>query len=72
MIFREYSVNRELKHLFMGYSDGEKDFLIQTLERKADGTKVVTGEIILNKTYAFSLMRFILRIAQRNWLRRKK
>jgi len=28
--------------------------------------------VALNKTYAFALMRFIIRIAQRNWLRRKK
>ena len=29
------------------------------------------GTINLNKVYAFALQRFITRIAQRNWLRRK-
>lgn len=28
------------------------------------------GRIVLNKVYAFSLMRFVVRIAQRNWFRK--
>ena len=30
------------------------------------------GEVTLNKVYAFAFMRFVVRMAQRNWLRDKK
>ena len=30
------------------------------------------GHIQLNKVYAFAFMRFVIRMAQRNWLRNKK
>ena len=32
----------------------------------------INGRIVLNKVYAFSLMRFVVRIAQRNWFRKLK
>jgi hypothetical protein len=35
----------------------------------ADG---FNGYIELNKVYAFAFMRFVVRMAQRNWLRTKK
>ena len=36
---------------------------------EADG---FNGCIELNKVYAFAFMRFVVRMAQRNWLRSKK
>jgi hypothetical protein len=32
----------------------------------------INGRIELNKVYSFSLMRFVVRIAQRNWFRKLK
>ena len=29
-------------------------------------------ELTLNKVYSFALMRFMIRLSQRNWFRRKK
>ena len=35
-----------------------------------EGTDGVIKKVSLNKTYAFALMRFIIRISQRNWHRK--
>ncbi len=48
--------------------DEERDLIIATLNDK-DGN--ITGRIELNKTYSYALLRFIVRISQRNWFRRK-
>ena len=70
--FGEYNIVRELKGIRMMYSDDSKEFWIQTVERKEGEFPTTTGEIEFGKVYAFSLIRFILRIAYRNWFRRKK
>jgi hypothetical protein len=41
-------------------------------ERVAAHDAPINGRIVLNKVYAFSLMRFVVRIAQRNWFRKLK
>ena len=56
-------INKNLKYATFSYDEEEKDFVIE----EEDGNKV-----ILNKVYAFAFMRFVIRIAQRNWLRTKK
>jgi hypothetical protein len=39
-------------------------------ERVAKLDPPVNGRIYLNKTYSFALLRFVIRIAQRNWYRK--
>ena len=56
-------ITKELKYATFEYDEEEKDFVIE----EADGNKV-----ILNKVYAFAFMRFVIRMAQRNWLRQIK
>tara|TARA_A200000113_G_scaffold155536_1_gene140276 strand:- start:319 stop:576 length:258 start_codon:yes stop_codon:yes gene_type:complete len=53
---------KELKRATFVYDEEDKSFLIKDSEGQ---------QIILNKVYAFALMRFIVRLAQRNWLRLK-
>ena len=53
-------INKSLKFADFSYDDEEKVFTITDKE----------GNIVtLNKVYSFAFMRFIIRIAQRNWLR---
>ena len=56
-------ITKELKHATFEWDDSSKTF---TLIDK-DGNKVA-----LNKVYAFAFMRFVVRMAQRNWFRNKK
>ena len=55
-------ITKELKNATFEYDEVEKSFTI-----KEEG-----GEVTLNKVYAFAFMRFVVRMAQRNWLRSKK
>jgi hypothetical protein len=55
-------IKKELKNATFEYDEETKSF---TLSNK-DAT------IQLNKVYAFAFMRFVVRMAQRNWLRTKK
>ena len=57
-------IKKELKHAEFEYDEETKKFLIIDTE---DG-----GVVELNKVYAFAFMRFVVRMAQRNWLRSKK
>ena len=41
-------------------------------ERIANFEAPIDGRIKLNKVHSFSLMRFVVRIAQRNWFRKLK
>jgi len=54
---------KQLKNATFEYDEDSKQFTIED----ADGNCVA-----LNKIYAFALMRFVIRMAQRNWLRRNK
>ncbi len=56
-------ITKELKHAAFEWDDSSKTF---TLIDK-DGNKVS-----LNKVYAFAFMRFVVRMAQRNWFRSAK
>ena len=55
---------KKLKNAEFEYDEETKKFLIIDAE---DGSSVE-----LNKVYAFAFMRFVVRMAQRNWLRNKK
>ena len=55
-------IRKDLKNATFEYDEVEKSFTI-----KQEG-----GEVTLNKVYAFAFMRFVVRMAQRNWLRDKK
>mgnify|MGYP003149296497 FL=1 len=69
-------IRRELKYATFEWDDEEKSITIETRSHeplRADSeTHPVNGRIKLNKVYAFSLMRFVVRIAQRNWFRKIK
>jgi hypothetical protein len=58
-------ITKELKNATFEYDEEKKTFTIM----EADG---FNGYIELNKVYAFAFMRFVVRMAQRNWLRDKK
>tara|TARA_B100000989_G_scaffold62835_1_gene43369 strand:+ start:11218 stop:11499 length:282 start_codon:yes stop_codon:yes gene_type:complete len=57
-------ITKELKNATFEYDEETKKFLIIDGE---DG-----GVVELNKVYAFAFMRFVVRMAQRNWFRVKK
>ena len=58
-------IKKELKNATFVYDEEKKLFTIMD----ADG---FNGYIELNKVYAFAFIRFVVRMAQRNWLRTKK
>lgn len=55
-------IKKDLKYATFEYDESTKNFKIVN-----DDGSVVT----LNKVYAFAFMRFVVRMAQRNWLRGK-
>jgi len=55
-------ITKELKSFTFEYDEERKVFTIS----EADG---MLGCIELNKVYAFAFMRFVIRMAQKNWLR---
>jgi hypothetical protein len=57
-------ISKELKHATFEWDEERKVFILHN----HDGTE---GAIELNKTYAFAFVRFLVRIAQRNWFRNK-
>ena len=56
-------IKKELKNATFEYDEDSKVFKV------FDNTGAA---ISLNKVYAFAFMRFVVRMAQRNWLRDKK
>ena len=56
-------INKSLKFADFSYDEESKTFTVS--DKNGNGVE-------LNKVYAFSFMRFIVRMAQRNWLRNKK
>lgn len=57
-------IKKKLKNAEFQYDEETKKFLIIDSENE--------GVVELNKVYAFAFMRFVVRMAQRNWLRNKK
>ena len=53
-------ITKQLKYAEFEWDEENKSFTIT----EEDGNRV-----ILNKVYAFAFMRFVVRMAQRNWLR---
>jgi hypothetical protein len=62
-------ITKELKYAKFEYDEDKKEFRITS-----DSFSYPTGRnsLCLSKTYAFSLMRFILRISQKNWSNHNK
>jgi hypothetical protein len=58
-------IKKELKNATFEYDEDSKVFTL------FDNTGS-SQSISLNKVYAFAFMRFVVRMAQRNWLRSKK
>lgn len=56
-------IKKELKNATFEYDEEKKSFVISSQNGQS---------IELNKVYAFAFMRFVVRMAQRNWLRTKK
>ena len=57
-------IKKNLKYAEFEYDEESKSFTIIDTEHG--------GVVELNKVYSFAFMRFVIRIAQRNWLRTKK
>jgi len=55
-------IKKELKNAAFEYNEETKSFTLSNNETTIE----------LNKVYAFAFMRFVVRMAQRNWLRTKK
>ena len=55
-------IKKELKNATFEYDEEKKSFTI------SNGDGLYTT-VELNKVYAFAFMRFVVRMAQRNWLR---
>lgn len=58
-------IKKELKNATFEYDEETKSFTII-------GANELYSTVELNKVYAFAFMRFVIRMAQRNWLRGKK
>ena len=58
-------IRKKLKNAEFEYDEETKTFTIM----EEDGFH---GHIQLNKVYAFAFVRFVVRMAQRNWFRDKK
>ncbi len=58
-------IKKELKNATFEYDEETKSFTII-------GADELYSTVELNKVYAFAFMRFVIRMAQRNWLRNKK
>lgn len=56
-------ISKQLKNAAFEYNEKSKTFSIQDSEGNC---------VVLNKIYTFALMRFVIRMAQRNWLRSNK
>ena len=48
------------------YEENDEDYA----ERISNHRPAINGRIKLNKVYSFALLRFVIRIAQRNWFRK--
>ena len=65
-------ITRKLKYATFEYDEETKHFTIEAEDANADSTEKKFFKIRLGKVYAFAFMRFVVRMAQRNWLRNKK
>ena len=77
-------IRRELKFANFEYDKDEKTIMIETrttddaFKRMANAkgefnlSRPINGRIKLNKVYSFALLRFVIRIAQHNWMRQWK
>jgi len=54
-------INKDLKNISFSYDESSKLFSIKNTD----------GEVSLNKVESFAFLRFLIRISQRNWLRKK-
>jgi hypothetical protein len=59
------NIKKELKNITFEYDEESKVFTIS-------GEDELYNTVELNKVYAFAFMRFVVRMAQRNWLRPQK
>lgn len=59
-------IKKELKNATFEYDEEAKSF---TISGEHPALRGVSNAVELNKVYAFAFMRFVVRMAQRNWLR---
>ena len=59
-------IKKELKNATFEYDEETKSFTISGAHPTLRG---VSNTVELNKVYAFAFMRFVVRMAQRNWFR---
>ena len=59
-------IKKELKNATFEYDEEAKSF---TISGEHPALRDVSNTVELNKVYAFAFMRFVVRMAQRNWLR---
>ena len=59
-------IKKQLKNATFEYDEEAKSF---TISGEHPALRDVSNAVELNKVYAFAFMRFVVRIAQRNWLK---
>ena len=68
-------IRRELKYANLEWDDEEKSIMIETKSKEPmrEDSEIypINGRIKLNQVYSFALLRFVIRIAQRNWFRKQ-
>ncbi len=62
-------IKKQLKNATFEYDEETKSF---TISGEHPTLRDIGNTIELNKVYAFAFMRFVVRVAQRNWLKTKK
>jgi hypothetical protein len=60
-------IKKELKNATFEYDEEKKSF---TISREHPPLRGICNTVELNKVYAFAFMRFVIRMAQRNWFRK--
>ena len=64
-------ITKKLKYATFVYDEETKEFTIKTTPHGETEGGYASGanSVKLNKIYSFAFMRFVIRMAQRNWLR---
>ncbi|OGZ32288.1 MAG: hypothetical protein A2V69_01110 [Candidatus Portnoybacteria bacterium RBG_13_40_8] len=55
-------IEKKLKYGTFSWDDEKKEFIVENYK----------GIVHLNKTYAYAFQRFLTRISQRNWFRKRE
>jgi hypothetical protein len=55
-------MKRNLKYIQFGFNDETQEVVITTIDKESG---MISGSVVLNKTYVFSTIRFLISVNQR-------